>query len=133
MPVGPVVRDQETAEFFDGTAAGQFLLRKCDACGAISAPQAKQCGNCGSTELGWQPAAGGASVISWSVTHSKPGPDGDTRAQVIAIAQLDEGPWWLSQIVDADPAAVAAGTRLRVDFQRATDDSEYVPVFRLAG
>jgi hypothetical protein len=51
---------------------------------------------------------------------------------VLVVAQLDEGPWWWSQLVDADPAAVQVGTRLRIAFERASDDSEYVPVFQLA-
>ena len=132
MSVGPVARDERTADFLDGTAAGQFLLRKCDACQSLSAPQARQCGQCGSTELGWQPAAGGASVVSWAVTHTKPGPDGATRTAVIVIAELDEGPWWWSQVVDAGPDAIQQGTRLRIDFARASEDAEYVPVFRIA-
>jgi uncharacterized protein len=132
MAVGPVARDEETAEFFDGTAAGKFLLRGCTACGAVSAPQAKQCGTCGSTELAWQQAAGAASLVSWTVTHTKPDQAGNTRSQVLVIAELDEGPWWWSQLVDADPAILRPGTRLRIAFARAGEESEYVPVFRLA-
>jgi uncharacterized OB-fold protein len=92
MPVGPAARGDATAEFFDGTAARKFLLRKCEACNAISAPQARQCGTCGSARLTWQPAAGGASVISWTVTHGKPDAAGPTRTQVLVVAELDEGP-----------------------------------------
>lgn len=132
MPVGPVTRDEATAEFFDGTAAGKFLLRKCEECAAVSVPQAKQCGFCSSTRLTSQPAAGGASVVSWTVTHTKPDPAGNTQTQVLVIAELDEGPWWWSQVVDADPAALRTGTRLRIGFERASDQSEYVPVFQLA-
>jgi hypothetical protein len=47
---------------------------------------------------------------------------------VLAIAQLDEGPWWWSQIVDADPAAITVG-RLTIGFERAGPDLEAVPVF----
>ena len=132
MSVGPVARDERTAEFLDGTAAGQFLLRKCGTCQSLSAPQARQCGQCGSTELSWQPAAGGASVVSWAVTHTKPGPDGATCTAVIVIAELDEGPWWWSQVVDAAPDAIQRGTRLRIGFARASEGSEFVPVFRIA-
>lgn len=132
MSVGPVARDERTADFLDGTAAGQFLLRKCDACQSLSPPQARQCGRCGGAVLSWQPAAGGASVVSWAVTHTRPGPDGATRTAVIVIAELDEGPWWWSQVVDAAPDAVQQGTRLRIDFARASEDSECIPVFRLA-
>jgi uncharacterized protein len=132
MTVGPVTRDERTAEFFDAAAAGKFLLRRCDVCQAISAPQVRQCGQCGSTELSWQPAAGGAAVVSWAVAHAKPAPDGTVVTQTLVIAQLDEGPWWWSQLVDAAPDTIAAGTRLRIDFERANEESEYVPVFRLA-
>jgi uncharacterized protein len=133
MPVGPVTSDQATAVFFAGTAAGEFRLRHCTGCGGCSAPQAGQCEHCGSTALDWRPAAGGAAVISWAVTHSKPAEDGSTHTTVLAIAQLDEGPWWWSQIVDADPAAITVGTRLTIGFERGGPGFEAVPVFRLAG
>jgi uncharacterized OB-fold protein len=132
MPVGPVIKDQSTAEFLDGTAHGKFLLRRCNACQSISAPQARQCGSCGSTDLGWAPASGGASVISWIVAHTKPDGDGRTQARVLVIAQLDEGPWWWSQVTDADPALMREGLRLQVAFERAGTEFEYVPVFRAA-
>jgi len=132
MSVGPLARDERTAEFLDGAAAGKFLLRRCDVCQAISAPHVRQCGQCGSTELSWQPAAGGATVVSWAVAHARSAPDGTIATSTLVIAQLDEGPWWWSKLVDAAPDAVASGTRLRVDFERADEESEYVPVFRLA-
>jgi uncharacterized protein len=131
MTVGPVARDEASATFFAGTAVGEFRLRHCIACGSSSAPQADQCEHCGSTSMDWQAAAGGAAVISWTVTHTKPAPDGSTHTTVLAIAQLDEGPWWWSQIVDADPAAITVGTRLTIGFERAGPDFEAVPVFRL--
>ncbi len=71
MSVGPVVRDEATAEFFDGTAAGQFLLRRCPA-GHFSEPPAAQCTTCGATDLHWSPAGGGATLVSWAVTWSRP-------------------------------------------------------------
>ena len=39
MSVGPVQRDEATAEFFDGAAAGQFLLRRCPAAISASRPR----------------------------------------------------------------------------------------------
>lgn len=132
MTVGPVTRDEASAGFFAGTAVGEFRLRHCTACGGSSAPQADQCEHCGSAALDWQAAGGGAAVVSWAVTHSKPAQDGSTNTTVLAIAQLDEGPWWWSQIVGADPAAITVGTMLTIGFERAGPDVEAVPVFRLA-
>lgn len=132
MPVGPVVRDEASAAFFDGTAAGEFRLRHCTGCGGVSVPQAQQCEHCGSTVLDWQAAAGGATIISWTVTHSRPADDGATHPTVLVIAQLDEGPWWWSQLAGADTDAVVVGARLTICFERAGPDFEAVPIFRLA-
>jgi uncharacterized protein len=120
MNVGPVQRDEATAEFFDAAAEGVFLLRLC-AEGHVSEPAVTQCTSCASTDLRWAPASGGAKLISWTVTH----PAND----LLVIAELDEGPWWWSQLVGAGPADLSAGTRLRITFRPAGD--EHVPVFEL--
>jgi uncharacterized OB-fold protein len=129
MTVGPVTRDAATAEFLDGTAAGQFLLRHCRTCGAESAPQAAQCESCSSTALDWRPASGEATLISWTVAHTKPHASGVTRRTILAIAELAEGPWWWSQLIDANPADLHPGTPLQITFQRPAPHHEAVPVF----
>ena len=126
MSVGPVARDDATTDFFDGTAAGKLLLRRCDQ-GHFSEPAVAQCTTCGSVQLRWDAAAGGAALVSWTVM---PQPDG--AAIVLVIAELDEGPWWWSQLTGADPAGLAAGTRLTVSFAAADAEHETVPIFELA-
>ncbi len=71
MSVGPVGRNGATEEFFDGTAAGEFLLRRCRPHGHLSRPQAHQCCECGSTELTWIPASGRARLVSWVVIPAR--------------------------------------------------------------
>ena len=129
MTVGPVTRDAATAEFFDGTAAGQFLLRHCTDCGALSTPQAAQCERCCSTALDWRPASGDAILVSWTVAHGRPDASGTASRTILGIAELAEGPWWWSQIVDADPARLHVGTPLRIIFRRYDAQHEAVPVF----
>ena len=131
MTVGPVTRDAATAEFFDGTAAGQFLLRHCTDCGALSTPQAAQCERCCSTALDWRPASGDATLVSWTVAHGRPDASGTASRTILGIAELAEGPWWWSQIADADPAQLRVGTPLRIVFQRHDAQHEAVPVFVL--
>jgi uncharacterized protein len=127
MTVGPVDRDEATAEFFDAAAAGRLLLRRCEH-GHYSEPAVAQCTTCGSLRLDWVPAAGGASLISWAVTRSK-----DGAPTVLVIAELDEGPWWWSRLTAADPARLTVGTRLVVAFARPDGEHEAIPVFELAG
>ena len=47
VPMGAVQRDGNTAAFLDGTARGEFLLRRCRRCGNVGGPQEAQCGQCG--------------------------------------------------------------------------------------
>jgi uncharacterized protein len=129
MSVGPVERDEATAEFFDAAAEGRFLLRRCPD-GHYSEPPAALCTTCGAAQIGWAAAGGGASLVSWAVTWGKPGPDEEPAPTVLAIGEFDEGPWWWAQLQDADPAELAVGVRLVVAF--AAGGSEMVPVFRLA-
>jgi uncharacterized protein len=131
VTVGPVDRDAATAEFFDGAAAGQFLLRRCPA-GHFSEPPSAACPTCASTDLSWTAAAGGATLVSWAVVWERATDDAEPNRTVLAIGEFDEGPWWWSQLVDADPASLAVGQRLRVEFRRAAAEHEAVPVFALA-
>ncbi len=126
MPVGPVARDGRTAVFFDGTSRGEFLIRRCQHCGAAGEPAIGQCPGCGSADLDWSPASGVATLVSWTVV---PGREGG--ATILAIGQLAEGPWWWAQFADADPAALRTGLPLRITFER-DGEHEAVPVFRPA-
>jgi uncharacterized OB-fold protein len=129
MSAGAVSRDVHSAEFFDGTARGEFLLRRCQQCATFAEPYALQCPRCESTALEWVPAAGGGRVVSWSVVHGRPDADGVVPRSVVAIAELDEGPWWWAEIVDVDPDTVHAGQRLRISIE-PVDGYEAVPVLR---
>ncbi|MEV5409885.1 Zn-ribbon domain-containing OB-fold protein [Thermopolyspora sp. NPDC052614] len=126
MPVGIVRRDAATAEFFDGTARGELLIRRCEECGGTSAPQTRTCPHCASPALSWTPATGTGTVESWSVVHTKGLPP-----FTVAIVELDEGPWLQAQITGVEPGQVRAGMRVRVAYERP-DEGESVPVFRPA-
>ncbi|MCW2548761.1 MAG: hypothetical protein JWN96_3221 [Mycobacterium sp.] len=129
MAVGPFARDAETAEFLDGTATGEFLLRHCPN-GHFSEPAADCCTTCGSPELEYRAASGRGRLVSWAVTHGR-AEDGGASLSVLAIGELEEGPWWWSCIPDADPERLSVGAPLVMAFERAGDEDEALPVFRL--
>lgn len=126
MTVAAVRKDDDTAAFLDGTATGEFRIKRCPE-GHSAEPSAGVCGRCGASELVWCAATGGARLISWTVTHAR----ADGSNTVLAIVELDEGPWWWTQLADADPDTLVANLRVRVDFQRADAEHEAVPVFRV--
>ncbi len=131
MTVGPVRRDGATEAFFDGTARGELLIRRCPD-GHASEPTAAQCTTCGRLDLGWEPASGRAWVVSWIVVPAEPSEGAASPPTVEVIAELAEGPWWWAQLVGADPDVIAVGTHLEIGFD-GHDDYERVPIFHLAG
>lgn len=122
---GPVARNDTTEEFFDAADRGVLVVRRCPA-GHFSGPPARRCEVCGSGDLSYVPATGRARLVSWAVVHHRDGGRG-----LPAIVELEEGPWWWTMLVGADPGDLREGTALRVLFQRP-DGSEAVPVFEPA-
>lgn len=121
-------RDDASAEFYDGTANGVLLLRKCLHCQRFSAPAVTLCPGCGSTDLHWTPAVGTATLVSWAVPRDRAG----VALAVAGLVELTEGPWLRAGIVGAEPERLAAGLPMAVRFHRSGDDEhpgEFVPVF----
>jgi hypothetical protein len=126
---GPVARNEATTTFFDGTARGEFLLQRCEPAGHWNRPQAERCASCDSIELRAAAASGRARLVSWVVLHPRPRDGAAVEAlRLPAIVELEEGPWWWTQLVDAEPGELLEGLPLRVAFERP-DGSEAVPVF----
>lgn len=122
----PVQADADTEAFFAATRDGWFPLHRCRCCAAISGPIELSCHECRSPSYDVIPAAGTGTLVSFTVQHSKPAADGTTHRLTAGIVELDEGPWWWTQVV-APPEDVAAGMRLRLDMARP-DGGEAVPV-----
>jgi uncharacterized protein len=128
--IEPVVRDSATTAFFDGAARGTLLLRKSTVTGEILSPVVEQ-DSVGNTDLKWVPASGLGSVVSWAFVPKRAADSDETIMITIVIVELDEGPWWWTQLVAAAPSAMTEGLRVRVRFPKSgVDEShEYVPVF----
>lgn len=130
MAILPVRRDAATAEFLDGTARGEFLIRRSRTTGELLGPQITV-DSSGSTDLEWVPASGAGTVVSWAVSYHRP-VDGVQRPDsVLAIVELAEGPWWWCELLDADPERMRAGLPVEVAFVRPDGSDETVPVFRV--
>ncbi|MGW2517501.1 Zn-ribbon domain-containing OB-fold protein [Streptomyces sp. NPDC001617] len=132
MTVGIMQRDPATAEFFDGTARGELLIRRCADCGHHSAPRCETCPACGSAALDRVPAEGTGTIASWTLVHGRPPRDGGPApVTAVVVVELDEGPWLHSQVITTAPQEVRTGIRVTVEFERP-EGGEAIPVFRLA-
>jgi len=98
----PPVVSRDTAFFWEGTAARELRIQRCEDCGALRHPPGPLCTACGSASRGYVVAAGRGEVHSYVVHHHPPVP-GRTPPYVVALVDLAEGVRILGEVVDAGP------------------------------
>jgi acetyl-CoA acetyltransferase/uncharacterized OB-fold protein len=128
---GIIRRDEQSAPFFDAAAADRLLIRRCAECGRWLAPEAGGCYDCGGEDPGWAAASGHGTLVSWAVRHPRASPPGQPARTVLALVELDEGPWLHTGLTSTSPAAIAAlraGQRVAASFVHPPDGESY-PVF----
>ena len=77
----------------------------------------------------WKPASGGGEVFTYTVVHHPYDPSlVDKIPYAAAVVQLDEGPFFHTDIVGCDPGDVHIGMRVHVTFVE-TDDGFVIPHF----
>ncbi|AYJ51283.1 Zn-ribbon domain-containing OB-fold protein [Rhodococcus sp. P1Y] len=129
IPLAPVCRDAQTAEFFDGTARGEFLLRENIGTGELLAPQAAVPDD---ADYRWMPASGRGRIISWTTVYGRNAERTVVPQHILAVVELDEGPWWWTRLV-TDGTEPLTGASVHAEFHKSgeADEHEYVPVFVL--
>lgn len=117
----------ETEPFFAAAREGRFVVRACRACGRVHWYPRAVCPFCASGDTEWRDAAGFGTIYSFSPMRQASDP------YVVAYVTLDEGPSMLTNIVNADPDALAIGQRVAVRFHATAGNGPPMPVFEPAG
>lgn len=122
----------ETQHFWDGTAAGELRLQRCDACANVYFPPRPFCPSCASRKVSIFKASGKARLYSYVINH-RPAAPGFTPPYAIAVVELEEGPRMMSNIIDCPqtPEALELDMKLEVAFEKL-DDKITLPQFRPA-
>jgi uncharacterized OB-fold protein len=120
IPAPPV--NPEIQPFFDATAAGKLLVKRCTACGERHHYPRAICPFCGSDRTEWQETSGRGTIYSYSVMRRVPVP------YALAYVTLDEGVTMMTNLVDCDFDALRIGQPVRVVF-KPTDGGPPVPMF----
>jgi uncharacterized OB-fold protein len=133
-PAPPV--NPETREFWDATARGQLLLRRCRDCGSVNWYPRVICPQCSSLDTEWFAASGRGRVYSYTVNQRGEGAYKEAAPFVLAYVELDEGPRMMTNIVAADGGAgpvagLAVGLPVEVTFDD-TGEGSALPRFRPA-
>ncbi|GHD91557.1 DNA-binding protein [Streptomyces naganishii JCM 4654] len=132
--------DAFTRAYWDATAKGRLLVRRCGACGLAHHPPREFCPYCWSEDVTWEPASGRAALYTWSVVHRNDLPPFSARTPyVAAVVELPEGPRMMTEVVGAGDGGggLWAGMDLEVAFRAVGERREHgergeymVPVFR---
>jgi hypothetical protein len=120
QPLPKPVITSWSAEFWAGLDRGEFLLQRCNECGAFQGYPKPLCRQCGSRDLGWVVSSGEAVVYTWTTVVANP----PTRfvaelPYTLVIADLAEGVRFLVRYTGETP--VRCGLALRVSFEERHD------------
>jgi uncharacterized OB-fold protein len=114
LPTNAPPVTNETQEFWDATARGVFLLKRCDDCGTVIWYPRFVCPDCHSTNTSWFEASGNGTVYSYTVPRRGQGPWREAAPFIVAYVQLEEGPRILTNLVDVTPEAAEIGMAVEV-------------------
>ena len=115
---------EETARFWAGTARGELLVQRCDACRRLRFPPRPVCPWCRSFDATWTAMAGTATLWSWVIAHPPLLPAYAENAPYnVVVVQLDEDASirMVGNLV-GDPEAVGIGAPVRVVFPEPIED-----------
>jgi uncharacterized OB-fold protein len=118
--IKPVV-SPDSAFFWDGLAAGELRIQRCEGCGALRHPPGPMCPRCHAPQglpqrPGYVIAAGTGTVFSYAV-HHHPQVPGRRAPFVVALAELDEGVRVLAELTGVPPDEVRIGMPVRIGFE----------------
>jgi len=123
-----VAPDDLDAPFWDACRDHRFLLHRCESCGRDYWP-ASCCIDHGSAAMQWHEGSGRGEVHTFTVVHHAYDRSlVDRVPYALAVVQLDEGPFFHSDIVGCDPADVHIGMRVHAIYD-AIDDETVIPHF----
>ena len=118
----------ETQHFWDGTRAGELRLQRCRACEKVYFPPRPFCPACADRDVYVFAASGRATLHSYVINHRAMPGAGFEAPYAIAVAELEEGPRMMTNIVDTDYDAIKIGQKVKVVF-KPTDGGPPVPMF----
>ncbi|WP_458095246.1 Zn-ribbon domain-containing OB-fold protein [Roseomonas sp. WA12] len=119
IPFSPATPD--SLPFWEATAEGRFLIRRCQTCDRAHWYPRPICPHCGG-ETVWQEASGRGTIYSYSIMRRAPEP------YAIAYVRLEEGTTMMTNIVDCDFDTIRVGLPVRVTF-RPSEGGPPMPMF----
>jgi uncharacterized protein len=111
--------NQDTAYFWEGAAAGELRIQKCNACGELRHPPGPMCPTCHAADRGYVVASGRGTVFSFLV-HYAPQLPGKELPVTLALVELEEGVRMVGEVKGGE--GIAIGDAVQVVFDEVDDD-----------
>jgi uncharacterized protein len=124
---------EDSAGFWEGTAAGELRIQRCTNCGRLRFPPRPMCPQCNSLAYEWTAMSGRGRIWSFVVPHPPLLPAfAELAPYNVVVVELDEDPTIRlvgnlldspdGAINDVDPSTIRIGEPVRVVFQPAGED-----------
>jgi uncharacterized OB-fold protein len=110
-------------KFTEALKEGKFLGLKCHQCGGHTAPPRKVCSECGSEDMETVELSRRGKVRTFTVIHVAA--EGYQAPYIVALIELEEGPWVTANIINMDPEAATMdiiGRQGKIDYQDIITD-----------
>jgi uncharacterized OB-fold protein len=120
--VGTPETNPETKPFFEGTAAGKFMLRRCTKCGKAHHYPRGLCPFCFG-DCKWEEASGKGKIYTVSVMERANPP------YAIGYVELAEGPKVLTNFVDCEFKDLKIGQEVKATFVKTETEGVSLPMF----
>ncbi|MGV3656199.1 MAG: Zn-ribbon domain-containing OB-fold protein [Noviherbaspirillum sp.] len=120
-----------TEPYWQAARGHRLMIQACRACGHRQFYPRNLCLSCLGEELGWTESAGRGRIYTFTINHRPAQPSlQDKVPYAVAMIDLDEGVRMMANIVNARPADIAIGRRVRVVFEDAGEGMT-LPQFEL--
>jgi uncharacterized OB-fold protein len=117
--------------FWDGCKEHKLLFQKCKICGLVRWPPSIICANCYSRDTEVIESTGRGRIYSFAVFRQAFHPGFENEVPYItAVIELEEGPHFLSNIINCEPAEVQCDMPVSVVWENATPELS-LPKFKL--
>jgi uncharacterized OB-fold protein/acyl dehydratase len=113
--------------WWDGIAAGELRIQRCQDCGTLRHPPRPMCGTCQSIRWDWIVSRGAGTVHSYVVLHHPPVP-GYEYPLPVALVDLDEGTRLVANVAGCPPGEIRIGMRVQARIE-PVDEEMKLPFF----
>ena len=129
----PALTELDTAEFWRSTQSEDFKFQKCLNCATVIWHPRGHCTGCLDGQLEWLTSSGKGTVYSFSVIRQSYHPFFRTQVPyVVAYVDLDEGPRFLTNVVDVANPETDVSIGQRVELVWETHEALSIPLVRPA-